>query len=516
MKILIWALSIFVTSIVAAMIKSAGITLGAIPTILLYAPLFFITPKLCQKWDDHKKSKESLNKTNITVPAVNSPAGTSSPKTISPSARSKDFPQAITVTDIYDLKNHFGKFVKLAIDGLENLDTFRLRTADLPHLIPEEITKSILAKPLKELRYPILRGAFVVEIEPISSITAKSYEDNHYIFGILRKKENGHFLLTNAYITSLDTNLQIVERELNAQETFEYTILDDGTLSVFDFVSSSVENVEIPERINGKTVSAISRDAFPENQTIQSLTISKTVKRIDCCAFTRCNKLETVFLGDGVETLDTAFDVCEELKKVHIGKALSNVVDSFHNCHKLVAFDIDPENEHLCVIDGVLFSKDKTVLVFCPCGRTGKYIVPYGTKIIGESAFENTDLEEVVLPDTVEEIEYNAFAWAGNIKRLVIPSSVKDIAYDAITGGFGDFEGEIVIERGSCAQQYFQDCYDTDSYKLVVLDKIPTEASVPTAKEKTETLFCRYCGTQLPLDSHFCFKCGTKVEDNVI
>ena len=142
MKILIWALSIFVTSIVAAMIKSAGITLGAIPTILLYAPLFFITPKLCQKWDDHKKSKESLNKTNITVPAVNSPAGTSSPKTISPSARSKDFPQAITVTDIYDLKNHFGKFVKLAIDGLENLDTFRLRTADLPHLSHPQQTKA--------------------------------------------------------------------------------------------------------------------------------------------------------------------------------------------------------------------------------------------------------------------------------------------------------------------------------------------------------------------------------------
>lgn len=54
MKILIWALSILITSIVAATIRSAGITLGAIPMMILYLPLFFVTPKLCKKWEEHK------------------------------------------------------------------------------------------------------------------------------------------------------------------------------------------------------------------------------------------------------------------------------------------------------------------------------------------------------------------------------------------------------------------------------------------------------------------------------
>ena len=36
MKIFIWAMSIFITSIVSVLIKSAGITLGAIPTMILY------------------------------------------------------------------------------------------------------------------------------------------------------------------------------------------------------------------------------------------------------------------------------------------------------------------------------------------------------------------------------------------------------------------------------------------------------------------------------------------------
>lgn len=62
MKILIWALSIIITSIVAVLMKSAGITLGAIPTMILYAPLFFITPKLCKKWDEHKVQKDVQDK----------------------------------------------------------------------------------------------------------------------------------------------------------------------------------------------------------------------------------------------------------------------------------------------------------------------------------------------------------------------------------------------------------------------------------------------------------------------
>lgn len=57
MKFLIWAASMILTSIVVVMLQEAGITLGAIPTMILYVPLFFITPKLCKKWDERKAKK---------------------------------------------------------------------------------------------------------------------------------------------------------------------------------------------------------------------------------------------------------------------------------------------------------------------------------------------------------------------------------------------------------------------------------------------------------------------------
>ena len=130
-------------------------------------------------------------------------------------------------------------------------------------------------------------------------------------------------------------------------------------------------------------------------------------------------------------------------------------------------------------------------MVYCPCGKKGKYTIPQGTKVISENAFENTDLEEIVIPDTVEEIGYDA---------------IEDY-----------FDGKIVVEHGSYAQQYFSDEFDGEC-DLVVLN-VPQKEDTLTATiietTQAEKLFCRRCGTQLPLDSDFCFKCGTKVENNI-
>ena len=507
MKILIWTLSILITSIVVVMIKSADITLGAIPTMILYAPLFFITPKLCKKWDEHKESKEIYSKTNSNNSSIRTVSQKDKPLNPPAQTISNSYPQVTTVTNMHDLSNYYGKFVKLEIDGLDNMKTFKLRHPHLSGSVPEEV--AILATPLSELWYSSMRGDICVKIEPISVIAARSYEENHYIYGILRKRPRERYVLTNAFVVSSNSHLQIIAKALKTQGLFEYTTLDDGTISVFDFISESVDHLEIPEKIDGRTVTAISARAFDENQTIKSLKIPHTVKTIECGAFCGCNNLESVYLGDGVETLDIAtFDVCKALKKVYLGRSVTKLDGAFHNCHNITAFEIHPDNDHFCVIDGVLFSKDRTTLVFCPCGKTGTYIIPNGTKVIGEDAFENSDLEEIVISNTVEKLEACAFAWTAGMKKLTIPSSVVEIEYEAISAGIK----EIIIEQGSYAQQYFED-FDEGEYNLTVVDKFSAiETAESTLASNSDKLFCRRCGVQLPLDSDFCFKCGTKVE----
>ena len=66
---------------------------------------------------------------------------------------------------------------------------------------------------------------------------------------------------------------------------------------------------------------------------------------------------------------------------------------------------------------------------------------------------------------------------------------------------------------------HFESCYTQEPEEIAPeVVEIKTEPEVvgietePKAEANEEKLFCRKCGTRLPIDSLFCNKCGTKVE----
>ena len=60
---------------------------------------------------------------------------------------------------------------------------------------------------------------------------------------------------------------------------------------------------------------------------------------------------------------------------------------------------VSPENPTISVIDGVVFNKDGTRLIACPCNKVGAYEIPEGVLEIGANAFENcNDLTVVTIP----------------------------------------------------------------------------------------------------------------------
>ena len=54
MKFLIWFGCFFVNALIQVMLKNVGITLGAIPVMLLFGASYWSARKLCQKWDERK------------------------------------------------------------------------------------------------------------------------------------------------------------------------------------------------------------------------------------------------------------------------------------------------------------------------------------------------------------------------------------------------------------------------------------------------------------------------------
>lgn len=54
MNFLIWFGCFFMNALIQVLLKNMGITLGAIPVMLLFSASYWSARKLCQKWDERK------------------------------------------------------------------------------------------------------------------------------------------------------------------------------------------------------------------------------------------------------------------------------------------------------------------------------------------------------------------------------------------------------------------------------------------------------------------------------
>ena len=167
---------------------------------------------------------------------------------------------------------------------------------------------------------------------------------------------------------------------------YQYKVLDDNTICISRYIGEE-ENITIPAKINGLTVTTIGKGAFVQT---------------------------------GMGSLNIP----------------ASITDIKPNAFKLSGFnkiEVDKNNSNYTSINGVLFSKDKTVLFAYPKENSAtSYIIPDGVKIIKSTAFMGaSNLNNIVIPDGVTTIKENAFYLWSNLKNVSIPTSVKSIGRDA-------------------------------------------------------------------------------------
>lgn len=121
---------------------------------------------------------------------------------------------------------------------------------------------------------------------------------------------------------------------------------------------------------------------------------------------------------------------------MHLGKSVETIGENvFLNSDSLTSITVDEENPYFMVDDGVLYSKDKRELLYCPKNFSGIYRVAEEVKRIGKSAFRNCNqLTEIVLPEGLEVIGDTAFYGCTQLKRISLPKSVSQIGAYAYKG----------------------------------------------------------------------------------
>lgn len=95
---------------------------------------------------------------------------------------------------------------------------------------------------------------------------------------------------------------------------------------------------------------------------------------------------------------------------------------------KVKRINITEENKYYCSVDGVVFTKDKTVLLAYPGLREGHYDIPEGTLSIYAYAFSSSAIESVSFPDSLDNIGDNAFSYCDKLKHIGFNKTIEDFS----------------------------------------------------------------------------------------
>jgi hypothetical protein len=143
------------------------------------------------------------------------------------------------------------------------------------------------------------------------------------------------------------------------------------------------------------------------------------------------NSIETVIVEDGVTSIGrSAFFDCISLVSITIPNSVTSIENmNFIYCTSLTAIDVHENNAAYASENGVLFNKEKTILIQYPAGKPdANYAVPNNVTNIREAAFLNcVNLISVIVGNRVTSIGSHAFSGSSNLTSVIIPNGVTSI-----------------------------------------------------------------------------------------
>jgi len=178
------------------------------------------------------------------------------------------------------------------------------------------------------------------------------------------------------------------------------------------------------------------KECFMHCKSLKKVVLPPTTGRLDPGVFKGCSNLESVVLNEGLESFyGNDFNDCA-IQELMIPKSVKAVYGKPHT-ETFKRFCVDPENEWLCSVDGVLYTKNMKTLELCPKGYEGEFVVPEGVGCIASNAFFSCSrITKVVISDSVWDIGWESFSRCKNLQTIVLGNGVEEID----EGAFEDCE----------------------------------------------------------------------------
>ena len=154
--------------------------------------------------------------------------------------------------------------------------------------------------------------------------------------------------------------------------------------------------------------------------TVEYDGITYTVKGVGNWAFEGCGDLRKVTISEGIYKIGAyAFIGCGNLERVILPSTLENIDASnpvFEGCSKLEITTTAPREgqEDYCYLhDGALYMHmgrtGREILSWIPEKKTGTVVIKEGTTKIAEHSICRTNVDKIVIPESVKSIDAHTF-----------------------------------------------------------------------------------------------------------
>ena len=215
---------------------------------------------------------------------------------------------------------------------------------------------------------------------------------------------------------------------------------------------TSLVNIILP-----KTLLSIKSSCFGGCSSLTNITIPNSVTSIESGVFSNCSSLETISLSNNLTNIpDNCFSSCFNLQSINLpdnitligmmaftssgltsinlpinlqeignsaftGTSITSVIipenvevidNTAFNCDTFQEFIVEENNSYFSADNGVLYNKNKTILLKYPYGKTNStFVVPEGVIRVENGAFNPPiSLMSITLPTTIESLGYYAFS----------------------------------------------------------------------------------------------------------
>ncbi|RDU24234.1 leucine-rich repeat domain-containing protein [Anaerosacchariphilus polymeriproducens] len=201
-----------------------------------------------------------------------------------------------------------------------------------------------------------------------------------------------------------------------ASKTGDFIILGDNILYKYN---GNKQKVKIPEEVN------CIGGAFADNQTVQNITLSKSVKILGAGAFYNCTNLTKIKFSDGLSKIGKeAFYGCKGLKTISLPDSVSSIEENaFAECTSLEQMNL---NDSIGTIGKGAFLN---------CKKLKAIYLPESIVEISEDTYSGcSSLVSVTMSDKLTKIDYRAFYQCDAISSISLSSGLTDLDEMAFEG----------------------------------------------------------------------------------